>query len=571
MQTINAMLSQQNAFYFTLSVHDLFQRLGWAGVTGIDCQLSIDRARPHPPLFCGQVLTMSCRVAGLINSMGYNIVRDMDDTASLDLLPEEVLKEILLLEEQKQKLETRDIARDQFMAYAKHVYDGFIEGTHHRIIAEKLERIAAGDLKRLIVNMPPRHSKSEFASYLMPSWFLGRNPKLKIIQATMNTELAVRFGRKVRDLIADPIYKEIFPGTDLKQDSQAAGRWETSAGGEYFAAGVGAAMTGRGADLLIIDDPHSEQDALSASAYDNAYEWYTSGPRQRLQPGGSIIIVQTRWSKKDITGRLLNAQAKDVMADQWDVVEFPAIMPSGEPLWPEFWEKDELLKVKASLSVGKWNAQWQQNPTSEETAVVKRDWWRVWEEEDIPDLDYVIQSYDTAYSKRETADYSAITTWGVFQPHRNGDQHLILMDAKKGRWSFPELKDVAQEENDYWEPELILIEAKASGQSLADEMRMLNLPVSTFSPGRRKGGGLDKMTRMHIVSPIFESGKVWYPEGRKFADEVIEEVASFPNGDHDDFCDSMTMALMRFRQGGFISLNGEEFEDDPPRKAREYY
>ena len=275
--------------------------------------------------------------------MGYNIVRDMDDTASLDLLPEEVLKEILLLEEQKQKLETRDIARDQFMAYAKHVYDGFIEGTHHRIIAEKLERIASGDLKRLIVNMPPRHSKSEFASYLMPSWFLGRNPKLKIIQATMNTELAVRFGRKVRDLIADPIYKEIFPNTDLKQDSQAAGRWETSAGGEYFAAGVGAAMTGRGADLLIIDDPHSEQDALSTSAYDNAYEWYTSGPRQRLQPGGSIIIVQTRWSKKDITGRLVSAMAKDLMADQWEIVEFPAIMPSGEPLWPEFWQKEELL------------------------------------------------------------------------------------------------------------------------------------------------------------------------------------------------------------------------------------
>ena len=150
--------------------------------------------------------------------------------------------------------------------------------------------------------MPPRHSKSEMASYLMPSWFLGRNPKFKIIQATMNTELAVRFGRKVRDLIADPVYTEIFPETDLKQDSQVKqGRWETSAGGEYFAAGVGAAMTGRGADLLIIDDPHSEQDALSSVAYDNTYEWYTSGFRQRLQPGGTIIIVQTRWSKKDLT------------------------------------------------------------------------------------------------------------------------------------------------------------------------------------------------------------------------------------------------------------------------------
>mgnify|MGYP003131863522 FL=1 len=509
--------------------------------------------------------------AGLINSLAHNIVRVMD-TGNLDLLPEEVLKEMLMLEEQRQRLELRDTAKDNFMEYVMHVYDGFIVGRHHKIISEKLERIASGDLKRLIVNMPPRHSKSEFASYLMPSWFLGRNPKLKIIQATMNTELAVRFGRKVRDLIADPVYHEIFPDTDLKQDSQAAGRWETSAGGEYFAAGVGAAMTGRGADLLIIDDPHSEQDALSSSAYDNTYEWYTSGPRQRLQPGGSIIIVQTRWSKKDLTGRLLQSQAADMMADQWEVVEFPAIMPSGEPLWPEFWEKDELLKVKASLSLGKWNAQWQQNPVSEETAVIKREWWNEWEEDDIPQLEYVIQSYDTAYSKKETADYSAITTWGVFEPYGNGDQHLILMDAKRGRWSFPELKQVAQEENEYWEPDMMLIEAKASGTPLADEMRLLNLPVITFSPGRRKGsGGIDKMTRMHMASPIFESGKVWYPSAQKFAEQVIEEVASFPNGDHDDFCDSMTMALMRFRQGGFISLQGEELEDWLPSKKREYY
>ena len=493
-------------------------------------------------------------------------------STNLQALPDEVLKETLLLEEQLKKLDTRDLARDKFMAYAKHVYDGFIEGRHHKIIAEKLEAIAEGKLKRLIVNMPPRHSKSEFASYLMPSWFLGRNPKLKIIQATMNTELAVRFGRKVRDLIADPIYAEIFPDTDLKQDSQAAGRWETSAGGEYFAAGVGAAMTGRGADLLIIDDPHSEQDALSSSAYDTAYEWYTSGPRQRLQPGGTIIIVQTRWSKKDLTGRLLGAQARDLMADQWDVVEFPAILPSGEPLWHEFWKKEELLKVKASLSVGKWNAQWQQNPTSEEVAMVKRDWWQLWEREDTPRLDYIIQSYDTAYSKKETADYSAITTWGVFEPKENGEQHLILLDAKKGRWSFPELKEIAVDQNEYWEPDMMLIEAKASGASLADELRMLNLPVTTFSPGRRKGGGgMDKTTRMHMVSPIFESGKVWYPD-EKFADEVIEEVASFPNGDHDDYCDSMTMALLRFRQGGFISLQGEdEPEDWFPRGAREYY
>ena len=491
---------------------------------------------------------------------------------NLDALPKEVLHEVFLLEQQKNKLDTRDLAQKNFLAYAQHVYENFIVGRHHKIIAEKLELIAEGKLKRLIVNMPPRHSKSEMASYLMPWWFLGRNPKLKIIQATMNTELAVRFGRKVRDLIADPIYTEVFPETDLKQDSQAAGRWETSAGGEYFAAGVGAAMTGRGADLLIIDDPHSEQDALSSTAYDNTYEWYTSGPRQRLQPGGTIIIVQTRWSKKDLTGRLLQAQAKDSMSDQWEVIEFPAILPNDKILWPEFWNKDELLKVKASLSPMKWNAQWQQNPTSEETAMIKREWWTPWEEESVPKLDYIIQSYDTAYSKKETADFSAITTWGVFEPKANGVQHLIMLDAKKGRWNFPELKEIAIEENDYWEPDMMLIEAKASGQPLADELRLLNLPVLTFSPGRRRGGNLDKTTRMHIVSPIFESGKVWYPSGEKFAEDVIEEVASFPNGDHDDYCDSMTMAIMRFRQGGFISLDGEdEGEDWYPRSRKEYY
>jgi predicted phage terminase large subunit-like protein len=487
-----------------------------------------------------------------------------------DAVPEDALKEYLALIEQQKTLETRDKARDEFMAFAHHVYDNFIEGNHHRIIAEKLEKVARGELKRLIVNMPPRHSKSELASYLMPAWFLGRNPKLKIIQATMNTELATRFGRKVRDLIADPHYGEIFPETDLKPDSQAAGRWETSKGGEYFAAGVGAAMTGRGADLLIIDDPHSEQDALSSTAYDNTYEWYTSGPRQRLQPGGSIIIVQTRWSKKDLTGRLLQAQGSDIMSDRWEVVEFPAILPSGNPLWPEFWKKEELLGVKASLSPGKWNAQWQQNPVSEETALIKREWWRTWERESIPRLKYVLQSYDTAFSKKETADYTAITTWGVFDPEEDGTDHIVLLDAKKGRYNFPELKEEAAEQYEYWEPDMVLIEAKASGMPLADELMRINIPVVTFAPGRRKGGGgLDKVTRMHMVAPIFEAGRVWVPE-KKFAEEVIEECAAFPNGEHDDFCDSMTMALIRFRQGGLISLEEDEEDYYPPRR-REYY
>ena len=486
---------------------------------------------------------------------------------NLDSVPEEALREILSLKQAQVRLSVREEARDKFMPFVHHVYEGFIEGRHHRVIAEKLELIAQGKLKRLIVNMPPRHSKSEFASYLMPAWFLGRNPKLKIIQATHNTELAVRFGRKVRDLLEDPAYKDVFPKAELKADSKAAGRWETEAGGEYFAAGVGAAVTGRGADLFIIDDPHSEQDALSESAFDNAFEWYTSGPRQRLQPGGAIIVVMTRWGMKDLTGRLIKSQGSDVLSDTWEVVEFPAIMPSNDPLWPEFWGKDDLLAVKASLPVGKWNAQWQQQPTAAEGAIVKKEWWNLWEKEKIPPVKYIIQSYDTAFSKKESADYSAITTWGVFNPEDGGPDNIILMDARRGRWNFPELKEAAGEEYEYWEPDMVIVEAKASGMPLTDEMRRAGIPVMNYTPGK----GRDKVTRMHTVAPLFETGMVWAPE-KSFAEEVVEECAAFPNGDHYDFVDSMTMALIRFRQGGFITLEGEDdMTESWYPKEKEYY
>jgi len=274
----------------------------------------------------------------------------------------------------------------------------------------------------------------------------------------------------------------------------------------------------------------------------------------------------TRWGTKDLTGRLLKAQANDVMSDQWEVVEFPAIMPSDNPLWPEFWNKDDLLKVKAALPVAKWNAQWQQQPTASEGAIVKKEWWQTWEDEEIPPVKYVMQSYDTAFSKKETADYSAITTWGVFEPEEGGPDHLILLDARRGRWNFPELKEIALEEHDYWEPDMVIVEAKASGMPLTDELRRTGIPVMNYTPSK----GRDKVTRMHTVAPLFEAGMVWAPD-KKFADEVIEECAAFPNGDHDDFVDSMTMALIRFRQGGFIALTGEEDDVEHIPRYREYY
>ena len=476
--------------------------------------------------------------------------------------------DLLKYELRKLQLKVSEESRSSFLTFVKKVWPEFVAGSHHKIIAEKFEDISRGKIKRLIVNMPPRHTKSEFASNLFPSWMMGKNPKLKIIQTTHTAELSYNFGRKVRNLFDQQEFKDVFPDVSLSQDSKAAGRFTTNKGGEYFAAGVGGAITGRGADLLIIDDPHSEQDALSATAMESAYEWYTSGPRQRLQPGGAIIIVMTRWGKKDLTGRLIAAQGGDIMADKWEVVEFPAIMPSDNPLWPEFWEKDALLSIKASLPVGKWNAQWQQTPTASEAAIIKRDWWQDWDKEKIPQLDYIIQAYDTAFSKKQTADYSAITTWGIFKPEEGGADHAILLDARRGRWNFPELKEIAYEEHEYWEPDMVLVEAKATGTPLIDELRLRGIPALGFSPGK----GNDKVTRMHMVAPLFEAGMIWAPMHEKFADEVIEEVVSFPNGDHDDFCDSMTLALMRFRQGGFIYLRGENEDETEwrPRK-RVYY
>jgi len=475
----------------------------------------------------------------------------------------------LKLELRLAQLEKNETCQNNFLNFVDVMWPEFISGRHHKIIAEKLERVASGELKRLIINMAPRHTKSEFASFLFPAWMMGKNPKMKIIQATHTTELAVNFGRKTKNLLDSDDYKTIFPRVKLSADSKASGRWDTSAGGMYYAVGVGSNLAGRGGDLIIIDDPHSEQTAMSASGFEDAWDWYTGGPRQRLQPGGSIVLVQTRWSEKDMTGQLLRAMAKDPLADQWEIVELPAIFEDGTPCWPEFWSLDDLNAVRASIPLGKWNAQYQQNPTNEEGAIIKREWWQMWDKEEVPNLNYVIQSYDTAFSKRETADYSAITTWGVFYPNESGTPALILLDSKKGRWDFPELKQMAFDEYKFWDPDTVIVEAKASGTPLTQEMRQMGIPVVNFTPSR----GNDKITRVHSVSPLFESGMVWYPD-TAFAEELIEEVAAFPNGEHDDLVDSMTQALMRYRQGNFVQLPSDDWDEEAEAesvKMKMYY
>jgi len=479
-------------------------------------------------------------------------------------LPSDVRKQYKQLQVMHAERKIQNKAKSDFLSFVKCVWPEFIEGAHHRHIAKKFNDLANGKINRLIVNMPPRHTKSEFASYLLPSWMVGRNPKLKIIQVTHTGELAIRFGRKAKHLIDSEEYHKIFH-TRLQEDSKAAGRWETAQGGEYFAAGVGGAITGRGADLLIIDDPHSELEAINLSAFEKAYEWYTSGPRQRLQPGASIVCVMTRWNVKDLTGMLMQAQ-KEAKADQWELVEFPAVMPSGKPVWPEYWNIKELETVKASVSLGKWNAQWMQNPTSEEGAIIKREWWKKWKYDHMPKLEHIIQSYDTAFMKKETADFSAITTWGVFRENEDKPPNLILVDSFKGRLEFPELRRKALEAYKYWEPETVLIEAKASGLPLTYELRNMGIPVVNFTPSK----GNDKHARVNAVAPLFESGTIWAPTQKEFAQEVMEECAAFPYGDHDDLVDSMTQAVMRFRQGGLIP-HPEDYKQEKILRSKHVY
>ena len=499
-------------------------------------------------------------------------LKDIEQLINSGKLSESDLRTLEVQLATLEKLKEKDLCKERFLKFVQKVWPTFVSGKHHKIMASAFERVARGELKRLIINMPPRHTKSEFASYLLPAWFLGQFPTKKVIQASNTGELAVGFGRKVRNLVDSEVFHDLFPELALQTDSKAAGRWNTSKGGDYFAIGVGGTVTGKGADLLIIDDPHSEQEAVLAASnpevFSKVWDWYESGPRQRLQPGAAIVVVMTRWATTDLTGRILNRAAQLGTTDEWEVIELPALMPSGVPLWPEFWSLEELDALKQELPPAKWNAQYQQSPTSEEGAIVKREWWKIWEKDDPPDCEFIIQSWDTAFTKTERSDYSACTTWGVFyKDENNSDAHIILLNAFKERMEFPELKERAFKSYKEWEPDACVVEAKAAGSPLIFELRRMGLAVSEYSPTK----GNDKFVRINSVADLFRSGKVWRPQTR-WAEEVEEEMAAFPNAPHDDLVDSTTQALIRFRQGGFVRLDSDE-PDEPTyfRKRKAYY
>jgi predicted phage terminase large subunit-like protein len=460
---------------------------------------------------------------------------------------------------------TQNLSKESFLDFVKHVYPGYKVGPHHLKLAQIFEDIANGKKKRVIVNIAPRHGKSELISYLAPAWFLGKFPQKKIIMSSHTADLAVQFGRRVRNLVGSESYRDIFPQVELQADSKSASRWGTNFNGEYFAIGVGGALAGRGADLFIIDDPHSEQEAKTGrpDVFLPAWEWFQSGPLQRLMPGGAIIVVMTRWSKLDLTGMIVNQMERNEDVDPWEVVEFPAIKDDGEALWPEFWDVNELLAKKAAIDIRYWNAQYMQKPTSEEGALIKREWWKIWDKESPPQCEFTIMSLDAAQEANTRADYNALTTWGVFFNEETNNYAIILLNSIKKRLEYPDLKKLVLEEYREWEPDAFMVEKKSNGSVLYQEFRRMGIPVGEFTPGK----GQDKIARVNAVSSLFEGGVVYAPD-RRWAKEVIEECNDFPAGTNDDLVDSTTLALLRFRQGGFIRLSTDEPEDNFLRKYR---
>lgn len=469
------------------------------------------------------------------------------------------------LEERKR----RDAAQTDFLAFIAAMNRTYKFGTHLKRLGALLMDVEAGYKDRIAVSMAPRFGKSEMISIMYPAWYLGKHPDHKVIVASHTADLAVTMARKVRNLMQTAEYRAIFPEVSIAKDAKAAGQWNTNKGGEYYATGVGGALAGRGGHLIIVDDPHSEQEIIRHSNFaslDVAYEWFRSGLRTRLMPGGKICLLHTRWHQRDMIGRAVKDAGTTPDADQYEVFEFPAILNTDtddqKSLWPEQWTLESLLRTKATMPLWQWNAQYMQNPTAAESAIVKRDWIQWWPADDPPAVDFIVQGFDTALTTKQRSDYSVCHTWGVFKDEEGVD-NVILINSLKGKYEFPELKQMAIEQYAEWQPDSVIVEAKASGQPLIDEMRRGGIFVQDFSPGK----GQDKIARMNAVTDMFASGQVWFPD-TKWAQETVEEILAFPAGEHDDEVDAMTLSLMRIRKGGLLRLHTDQGDNDDSFRPR---
>ena len=490
-----------------------------------------------------------------------------------------------------QKVENQ--SKNDFLTFVKlmapSIVSDFKMGKHIEVISNKLKELEEGKIKRLMVFLPPRSSKSVLCSKLFPAWYIGKHPEHEILTVSHSDQLSSDFGRSVRDIVGTEDFQKIFRGVQLRSDVRAAGKWKTNQGGMYYAAGVRSQIAGRGAHIAILDDVMSEEDSYSEAGRRYVKEWYPAGLRTRIMPNGSILIINTRYHYDDLCGWLLKQEenAGDYDIIPWDVVKIPAWLdedaaellelPVGGSYFPE-WKPDKVLRVdeheiKASNGSRYWNSLYMQDPTPEEGGLIKKKWLQMWEDEEPPSCDFVIQTYDTAFSTRTTADYSVIQTWGIFYLYDQDEQgyegvapHLILLGNIKGRFEYPELRKLAQRLYSDNKPDVCMIEKKASGQSLIQDMRRAGLPVMEYTPDR------DKVSRVYAASPIIEAGRVWIPSNKKWSEDLIEELIRFPNAAHDDQVDAMTMAIHYMKESWHLEHPDDpDWDDEPRRESKTYW
>ena len=482
--------------------------------------------------------------------------------------------------------------KDDFLTFVKVMAPMMVSdwkmGRHIEVISNKLKDLENGKIKRLMVFLPPRSSKSVICSKLFPAWYIGRNPAHEILTVSHSDQLSSDFGRSVRDVVGTEEFEKIFKGVSLRSDVRAAGKWKTNHNGSYYAAGVRSQIAGRGAHIAILDDVMSEEDAISASGRRYIKEWYPAGLRTRIMPNGSIVIINTRYHYDDLCGWLLKQQENmgEFETIPWEVIRIPAWvdeeaaqlldLPVGSSYFPE-WKSDEVLRmdeseIKASNGSRYWNALYMQDPTPEEGGIIKKKWLQYWEDEEPPTCDFIIQTYDTAFSTRTTADYSVIQTWGIFSMFNrdsNGIEdftpNLILLGNIRGRFEYPELRKLAQKMYNEHKPDVCMVEKKASGQSLIQDMRRGGLPVMEYTPDR------DKVSRVYAASPIIEAGRMWIPNNKKWSDELIEELLRFPNAAHDDQVDAMTMAIHYMKESWHLTHPDDPEYDNEVREKKKTY